>query len=214
MAKYPIFLELSGRRAVVIGAGHVAARKVQSLLAAGARLVVVAEHIENMPSAIVRDPHVEMIKAKYSKDYLVGATIAIAATDNHELNKHVFKDCQELEILCNVVDEPELCDFYVPAVVKRGDLHIAVGTEGNCPAYAGHVRKKLEEIFTEKHGEFLAELERFRKHIIADVASPADRKALLGELVDDESFEYFVQNGEAAWRRRAEKIIVQCQSGS
>jgi len=214
MAKYPIFLELSGRRAIVIGAGHVAARKVRSLLSAGARVVVLADQIENMPAAIVRDPHVEMIKAKYSKDYLVGATIAIAATDIHELNKQVFKDCQELEILCNVVDEPELCDFYVPAVVKRGDLQIAVGTEGNCPAYAGHLRKKLEEIFTEKHGEFLCELERFRKHIIADVGSPGERKTLLGELVDDESFAYFVKNGLAAWRERAEKIIEECQSRS
>lgn len=207
MAKYPIFLELGGRRAVVIGAGSVAARKSESLLAAGARLVVVAEHVENMPSAITRSPNVEVVKAKYSKDYLVGATIAIAATDNHELNKQIFRDCQELEILCNVVDEPELCDFYVPAVVKRGDLQVAVGTEGNCPAYAGHIRKKLEEIITNKHGQFLAELERFRKRVVADVTSAANRKALLGQLVDDESFECFVKDGPAAWRERVEGII-------
>ena len=214
MAKYPIFLELSGRRAVVIGAGNVAARKVQSLLEAGARLVVVAEHVENMPSNLTDDPNVEVVKAKYSKDYLVGATIVIAATDNYEVNKQIFKDCQELEILCNVVDVPELCDFYVPGVVKRGDLHIAVGTDGKCPAYAGHLRKKLEEIFTDEHGEFLAELAGFRQLVIESVAALENRKTLLGLLADDESFAYFREHGAAAWRRRSEGILEQSKSKS
>jgi precorrin-2 dehydrogenase/sirohydrochlorin ferrochelatase len=109
--------------------------------------------------------------------------------------------------LCNVVDEPELCDFFVPAVVRRGDLQIAIGTEGHYPAYAGHIRKKLEKIFTEKHGQFLAELEELRKKIIRDVPDPAERKALLGKLADDKSFEYFVESGPAQWRTFAETLI-------
>jgi precorrin-2 dehydrogenase/sirohydrochlorin ferrochelatase len=207
MAKYPIFLELGGRRAVVIGAGAVALRKVQALVAAGARLVVVAERIDDMLTIQSQGTNVKLIKSRYSKEYLTGAVLVIAATNNHELNRRIYKDCQELEILCNVVDEPELCDFFVPAVVKRGDLQIAVGTEGHCPAYAGHIRKKLEQTFTDKHGEFLAELETLRKRIIKDVPDPADRKVLLGQLVDDKSFEFFVENGAAAWWDRAEKII-------
>ena len=207
MAKYPIFLELSGRRAVVIGGGAVAVRKAQALLAAGARLVVVAERIDNMLTVLCRNKKAELIKSKYSKDYLAEAVLAIAATNNHQLNRRIYKDCQELEVLCNVVDEPELCDFFVPAVVKRGDLQIAIGTEGHCPAYAGHIRKKLEKIFTEEHGQFLAELQTLRKRIIKDVAEPADRKALLGELADDKSFEYFMENGPAQWRIFADELI-------
>jgi len=207
MAKYPIYLELSGRRVVVIGAGAVAARKAQSLTDAGARLVIVAEHINDMLTALCQGTNAKLIESKYSKDYLVGAVLAIAATNNSQLNKQIYKDCQELEILCNVVDEPELCDFFVPAVVKRGDLQIAIGTEGNCPAYAGHLRKKLEQTFTEKHGEFLAELEAFRKRIIKEVPDPTYRKTLLGQLVDDKSFEYFVENGPAKWRLFADKLI-------
>ena len=207
MAKYPIFLELSGRRVVVVGGGAVAVRKAQTLLAAGARLVVVAEKIDNIPTALCRDKNAELIKSKYSKDYLAEAVLAIAATNNHQLNRRIYKDCQELEVLCNVVDEPELCDFFVPAVVKRGDLQIAVGTEGHCPAYAGHIRKKLEEIFTEKHGQFLAELEMLRKQIIKDVSEPSERKALLGKLADDKSFEYFIENGPAQWRTFAEELV-------
>jgi precorrin-2 dehydrogenase/sirohydrochlorin ferrochelatase len=207
MAKYPIFLELTARRAVVIGGGAVAVRKARSLLEAKARLVVVAERIDDVLTSLCTGTGAELIRSKYSKDYLVGAALVIAATNHAELNRRIYKDCQELEILCNVVDQPELCDFYVPAVVKRGDLQIAIGTEGDCPAYAGHMRNKLEQVFTEKHGEFLAELERLRERIIKDVSDPTDRKALLGELVDDVSFEYFAQNGSTAWRDRAEKII-------
>ncbi|MHC4396630.1 MAG: precorrin-2 dehydrogenase/sirohydrochlorin ferrochelatase family protein [Planctomycetota bacterium] len=207
MAKYPIYLELSGRRVVVIGAGSVASRKADILLAADARLIIVAKDIDDRVAARFVGNGAELIKAKYSKDYLAGAVLVIAATNKHELNKQIYKDCQELEILCNVVDKPALCDFFVPAVVKRGSLQIAIGTEGNCPAYAGHIRKKLEKIFTDKHGEFLAELETLRKRILTDVPDHNDRKVLLGRLVDDKSFEDFIENGPNAWRQRAEKTI-------
>ena len=207
MGKYPIFLELSGRRAIVIGAGAVAARKTKSLLDAGARLVIVADKIDDVLTSLYQGTNAELIKSKYAKDYLTGAVLAIAATGDRQLNRQIYKDCQELEILCNVVDEPQLCDFFVPAVVKRGDLQIAICTEGHSPAYAGHIRKKLEQTFTDKHGEFLAELKTLRKRIIKDVADPTDRKVLLGQLVDDKSFEYFVQNGPAQWRIFADRLI-------
>jgi precorrin-2 dehydrogenase/sirohydrochlorin ferrochelatase len=207
MAKYPIFLELGGRRAVVIGGGAVAVRKAQALLAAGARLVVVAERVDDMLTALCARHDAKLVRSKYSKNYLAGAVLVIAATNSRKVNMQVYKDCQELEILCNVVDDPEFCDFFVPAVVKRGGLQIAISTEGYCPAYAGHLRKKLENVFTEKHGEFLIELESLRKRIIKDISNPANRKALLGQLVDDKSFEYFVEKGHNEWRAYADRLI-------
>ena len=207
MAKYPIFLELAGRRVVVIGAGAVAVRKAQSLLAAGARVVVVAESIDDMLTIQYQGTSAELIKSKYSKNYLAGAVLVIAATNKAALNKRIYKDCQELEILCNVADQPQLCNFFIPAVVKRGDLQIAVGTEGDCPAYAGHIRKKLEQTFADKHGRFLNELKTLRERVIKDMPDAGRRKALLGQLVDDESFEYFVQNGPAKWQQYADKLI-------
>jgi precorrin-2 dehydrogenase/sirohydrochlorin ferrochelatase len=207
MAKYPIFLELGGRRVVVVGGGPVAVRKIRALLEAGARLVVVTEEASDVLTALCTERGAELIRAKYTKQYVAGAALVIAATNDPKVNEQVYRDCQALEILCNVVDDPEHCDFFVPAVVKRGDLQIAVGTEGYCPAYAGHLRQKLEALFTEEHGRFLAELERVRREIIDGVPASADRKALLGEIVDDASFEYFKANGPAAWRRRAEATI-------
>jgi len=209
MAKYPIFLELADRRVVLIGAGKVAFRKAQSLLDAGARLVIIAEQIDDMFTALCQGTNAKLIRSRYSKEYLVGATLAVAATNNPQLNRRIYKDCQQLEILCNVVDNPQLCDFFVPAVVNRGDLKIAIGTEGVFPAYAGHIRKKLEKIFTEKHGEFLAELQKLRSRVILDVPDSAQRKALLGRLADDESLNYFIENGPAAWRSRADKLIAE-----
>jgi len=208
MSRYPIYLELKGRRVVVVGAGVVAARKIQTLSAAGARVVVVASRVSATFEHTCQKPNIELIMASYSKDYLAGATLAIAATNDLKLNRQIYEDCQQLEVLCNVVDNPELCDFYVPAVVKRGDLQIAVGTDGNCPAYAGHIRQKLEEIFTDAHGRFLGELEIIRKQIIADIGDPADRKAVLGELVREKSFDYFIKNGPDAWRKRAKNMIT------
>jgi len=180
-------------------------RKARSLLDADARLVVVADDVEQM-LCLDSNPNLELIKSKYSKDYLAGAVIVIAATNNHKLNESVYKDCQQLELLCNVVDQPGLCDFFVPAVVKRNGLQLAIGTEGNCPAYAGHIRKKLEAIFTEAHGEFLSHLEKIRKKIIKEIPEPTQRKTILGKLVDDESFQYFIEKGPDAWNIRADKI--------
>ena len=209
MAKYPIYLEMGGRRAVVIGAGGVAARKVQSLQEAGARVTVVAKQVQPNLEDAFHLPHVELILSPYSKEFLVGATLAIAATNDDVLNRQIFEDCQELEVLCNVVDQPELCDFYMPAVVKRGDLQIAVGTDGNCPAYAGHLRKKLEELFTETHGQFVDAMEQTRKQVIRSIEDPDQRKAILGRLVSDESFEYFVRHGSAQWQKYSMDLIAE-----
>jgi precorrin-2 dehydrogenase/sirohydrochlorin ferrochelatase len=199
MAKYPIYLELSGRRTVVIGAGTVALRKVQALAEAGGRVTVVAEHIAaNLNDAFLATG-AEIIVSSYSKNYLVGATLCIAATNDLPLNQRIYNDCQELEILCNVVDQPDLCDFFVPAVVKRGSLQIAISTEGSCPAYAGHIRKKLETMFTDTHGQFVEELEKVRKHIITEIHDSDRRKAIMGELASDESFDYFTAHGSETW---------------
>jgi precorrin-2 dehydrogenase/sirohydrochlorin ferrochelatase len=209
--KYPIFLNLESKRAVVIGAGSVAARKILGLLDTGARLVVVAEHIDDALKAECKNTNIEFVEAKYSKEYLVGATIAFAATNNRKTNEQIYKDCQQLDVLCNVADEPELCDFYVPAVVKRGDLQIAICTEGNYPAYAGHIRKKLEDTFTEKHGQFLAELEKLRQEIFSRIKDADKRKTVLGILAGDEAFEVFKKNGPKALGDWAEKIISESE---
>lgn len=207
MAKYPIYLEMSGRRAVIIGGGAVAVRKAESLIEAGARVTLVAEHFTTGTEEAMAQLNAATILSRYHKDFLVAATLVIAATDNSELNRRIYEDCQELEILCNVVDHPQLCDFFVPAVVKRGNLQIAISTEGQCPAYSGHLRQKLEELFTETHGRFVDELAKVRSRILEAVPDGDRRKALLGQLASDESFEYFTAHGPEQWRHHADNQI-------
>ena len=212
MTKFPIFLNMAGKRAVVIGAGAIAARKVISLLEAGARVTVVAEHIDDALKARCNQTNAEIIEAKYAKDYLVGATLAFAATNDAKTNAQIYKDCQQLEVLCNVVDNPTLCDFFTPAVVKRDDLQIAISTDGNFPAYAGHLRQKLEEIITSEHGRFVTELEKLREKVFAQITDTNKRKTILGVLAGDEAFEIFKKNGPDALRKWAEKIIAETKN--
>lgn len=192
---------------MLVGGGAVAVRKATVLLEAGARLVVVADRATDVLTDLCSRSGAELIRAKYAKEYLGEASLVVAATNDEKVNRQIYSDCQTLGILCNVVDDPPHCDFFVPAVVKRGDLQIAIGTEGNCPAYAGHLRKKLERMFTEQHGQFLGELEQMRRRIIEVLPDPADRKSVLGRLVDDDSMDYFVTEGPAAWRQRAHDMM-------
>ena len=209
MAKYPIYLDLKDKKVVVIGAGSVAERKVKSLCTAGAKVLVVARDIDRDFAKSCEEEGVKTISGNYSKEYLKGAVLAIAATNDTSLNKRVYNDCHELSVLCNVVDVPELCDFYVPAVLKRGDLQIAVSTDGSCPAYAAHLRKKLEDIFTEDHARFITELKTAREQIIKRISDHDKRKEILEELVNDGSFERFINEGPEAWQRQLQKLIEQ-----
>ncbi len=202
-----MFFKLKGRDVVIIGGGLVGLRKVQQLLSTGANLTIVSERIDDELATLCHETDTKLVKCRYSKDYLSGATLVIAATNDHELNRQIYKDCQELSLFCNVVDVPQLCNFFIPAVVKRGNLQIAVSTEGDCPAYAKHLRKKLERMFTDRHGEFLTELKTVRELIIKTVPDISDRKVLLQQLVDDKSFECFIDKGSQAWRAYAAEIM-------
>ena len=110
MSKYPIFLELKDRKVVIIGAGSIAIRKLQSLLGTGARLVIVAERFTDVLTTLCKGTKAELIQDRYSKNYLTDASLAIAATNDLQLNEQIYKDCQKLQVLCNVADQPDCCD--------------------------------------------------------------------------------------------------------
>lgn len=208
MAKYPIYLEIGGKRVVVIGAGSVASRKVEVLCRAGAKVLVVAREIQPEFAERCGRLDLEIIQSDYSKECLDGAIIVIAATNDNTLNSRIYQDCSELNVICNVVDVPELCDFYVPATVKRGPLQIAIGTDGKSPAYSGKIRRQLEKMFTEVHGQFTEEMGTVRQRVIAEVADGKIRKRIFEALITDESFDCFVNDGAESWHGYAEKLIL------
>ncbi|MHC5089630.1 MAG: precorrin-2 dehydrogenase/sirohydrochlorin ferrochelatase family protein [Planctomycetota bacterium] len=210
MPKYPIYLELQDKQAVVIGAGSVAARKTKTLVSTGANVRVVAQNIEPAFKELCEGLPITIIQGHYSKEHIQDAFLVIAATDDNALNTEIFEDCQKLKTLCNVVDVPHLCNFYVPAVINRGDLQLAISTNGKCPAYAGRLRRKFQELITEDHGRFLELLDSARQSVI-DKIQAHKRKEVLARLSDDDSYQLFLEKGPADWKAMSEKLISDYQ---
>ena len=208
MSKYPINLDLSGKPVTVIGAGQVGTRKIKALYDSGAKVTVVSKDFPEDFDSFTEQLDIEVIRSEYKKEHIQNAVLAIAATDDRTLNEQIYRDCQTAKVICNIVDVPDLCDFYVPSIVKRGDLQIAIGTDGKCPAYSARIRRKLEEIFTEDHGKFLAELAIARQKVVT-TCPPEKRKPILQKLTEEESFKYFLENDPDKWQQYADNAISQ-----
>jgi precorrin-2 dehydrogenase/sirohydrochlorin ferrochelatase len=163
---YLVNLALEGREAVVVGGGEVAVRKVQDLLAAKANVTVIAPHLCEGIVALADEKLILMHGRPYSSGDLAGAFVAIAATDDEGLNARISEDAAAMHVLVNVVDRPALCTFTVPATVSRGDLTIAIATEGRCPALAGILREELEERYGPEYSELVSLFGEARKKMI------------------------------------------------
>src|ERR1700687_1859378 len=135
-ALFPLFLKLDGRQCVVVGAGSIATQKLESLLHSGAAVRIIAPEASPEIQELVRSGRVLWTRAPFHPEHLDGALIVIAATGDPAVHQLVYRSAQQRGVLCNAVDEPERCDFYYPAVVRRGDLQIAISTAGKSPALA------------------------------------------------------------------------------
>jgi precorrin-2 dehydrogenase/sirohydrochlorin ferrochelatase len=163
---YLVNLALEGRAAVVIGGGEVAARKVQDLLAARAHVTVIAPELCEGIVALAGEQRIVAHGRPYGTGDLAGAFVAIAATDDEDLNARVAGDAAAMNVLINVVDRPALCTFTVPATMHRGDLTLAIATEGRCPALAGILREELEERYGPEYAELVRLFGEARKKMI------------------------------------------------
>lgn len=153
---YLVNLVLGDRPAVVVGAGRIAARKIGDLLVAGARVTVIAPRVALEVEALGVEGRIHLRRRAYAADDLAGAAVVVAATDDPTVNARVSEDARRAGVPVNVVDEPALCTFTIPAVVRRGDLTLAVATEGQCPAFARAVREDLEAHYGAEYAAALA----------------------------------------------------------
>ena len=149
MSYYPIFLELKGLPCLVVGGGQVAARKVEGLLAAGARVTVVSPSLDPDLAKLKSERRLVHVDRHYQHVDFKGYALVIAATDDATTNEHVAADARQSGILVNVVDKPALCDFIVPSVVRRGDVVLAISTGGLSPALARWLRQEMESYLSE-----------------------------------------------------------------
>jgi precorrin-2 dehydrogenase/sirohydrochlorin ferrochelatase len=184
MGYLPIFLDVTGRKCVVVGGGEIAARKVEALLEAGAHVTVVGPHLSPLLESIAARRLVTHIARDYERGDIRGCVLLYAATDDPKLHRELVAEARGLGIPVNVVDVPELCTFISPAVVNRGDLQIAISTSGASPAFAARLRRELEDQFGAEYALTLAVLRAARRRLHADEMDPADRMRRLKELAD------------------------------
>jgi precorrin-2 dehydrogenase / sirohydrochlorin ferrochelatase len=186
---FPMFLKLEGRQVLVVGAGKVGEPKIGGLLETGARIRVVALQASPAVREWAREEKIELAERAFSSDDLAGAFLAIVATNARTLNERVYHDAQRRGVLCNVVDVPDLCDFFYPAVVRRGDLQIAVSTAGQSPSLAQKIRQQLEKQFGPGYAVWVAELGETRKLILASDLDKDQKLELLHSLASREAVE-------------------------
>jgi precorrin-2 dehydrogenase/sirohydrochlorin ferrochelatase len=186
---FPMFLKLEGRQCLVVGAGKVGEPKIAGLLDTGARIRVVALDASPAVREWARAGRIELDLRTFSPEDLDGAFLAVVATSSRSLNELIYHEAQRRGVLCNVVDVPDLCDFFYPAVVRRGDLQIAVSTAGQSPSLAQQIRQQLEKQFGPGYAEWVAELGETRKLILASDLDKERKLDLLHSLASREAFE-------------------------
>ena len=193
---FPAFLKLKGRVVLVVGAGRVGEPKIAGLLGTGAHLRVVALE----PSAATFDwakaGAIALHQRAFVPSDLDGVFLVIVATASRELNQSVFDEAHRRGVLCNVVDVPEQCDFFYPAVVRRGDLQIAISTAGQSPFLAQRIRQQLERQFGPDYAPWVKELGETRRRILASDLSPERKRDLLQSLASAEALEAAIEAEE------------------
>lgn len=200
MSLLPIFVKLRDRVVVVVGGGAVAEGKMDGLFTAGARVRVVAPQVTPAIAQWIAQRKVEWRAKKFAPADLDGAYLVVAATSAPGVNEVVFNEADARGILCNAVDDVEHCHFYYGSVVQRGDLQIAVSTNGKSPALAQRLRRQLEKQFGPEYELWLEWLGAARELLRAGDSSANSKKALLHHLASQPMFERFLQE---ARRRRA-----------
>jgi len=175
---FPILVNLHKLPCLVIGGGSVALRKVTTLLNFKIRVTVIAPNICKPLKELSKKNEIKIIQKSYNKDSLKKFDIIFCATDNPQINQTVSKDCKNENKLLNVADVPELCDFILPAVVKRGDLTISVSSQGSAPFYAKEIKNKLNNIFPACYEDIIKLAGDYRKMVLKSkkLKSPKDKE--------------------------------------
>jgi precorrin-2 dehydrogenase/sirohydrochlorin ferrochelatase len=192
-----MFLKLAGRQCLVVGAGKVGEPKIEGLLETGARIRVVSLDASALVREWARAGRIELELRPFTTDDLAGAFLAVVATASRTLNERVYYEAQRRGVLCNVVDVPDLCDFFYPSIVRRGDLQIAVSTAGQSPSLAQKIRKQLEKQFGPGYATWVAELGDTRKLILASGLEKERKLELLHSLASREALEAALAESQA-----------------
>jgi precorrin-2 dehydrogenase / sirohydrochlorin ferrochelatase len=206
---FPMFLKLLGRPCLVVGAGAVAESKIESLMVTGARVRVVAPEGTPAVHTWAAAKRIEWQQRRFQPGDLKGMYLVVAATSSARLHRKIYNEAKKRRVRCNVVDVPELCDFYYPSVVQRGALQIAISTAGKSPSLAQRLRKELEEVFGPEYEPWLEHLGKMREKIFAATLDPEERKRQLHRAASAQAFAIFRlrRNGRFPPKRQPERKL-------
>jgi precorrin-2 dehydrogenase/sirohydrochlorin ferrochelatase len=208
MKTYPVCLiGMQARRTVVVGGGTVAARKVKDLLEAGTQVTVISPKLTTELQSLVDEEQVTLIRRPYRAGDLSEAFLVIAATDSGYVNQKVWHEAEQVGCLVNVVDDPAHCNFIVPAVVRHGDVTIAVSTGGASPALARRLRERLERLIGPEYGQLASLLAELRPQVQSRYKDQAERRRAALRLVDSDLIETIKRADMEAARARARELL-------
>lgn len=188
MDLFPIFLKLTGRRCLVVGAGNLAESKIESLQAAHAQVTVIAPDARERILDMAASGEITYHQRPFAPGDVAagGFFLVVTATDIPAVNRAVYLEAVANDILCNAVDDPPFCDFYFPSVVRRGDLQIAISTAGSSPALAQRLRKEINAQLPLDTGDWLTDLGNLRREVTQMEPLNEERKLLLHQLAQRE----------------------------
>lgn len=187
-----MFVKLDGREVLVVGAGRVGEPKIRGLLPTGAQIRVVARQASEAVREWARNDEIILEERGFVPADLDNVFLVVVATSSPDLNAQIYREAQSRRILCNVVDVPERCDFYYPAVVQRGHLQIAISTSGQSPSLAQRIRQQLERQFGSGYTHWVAALGETRRKVLASSLNPERKRDLLQSLASAEAFDALI----------------------
>jgi precorrin-2 dehydrogenase/sirohydrochlorin ferrochelatase len=184
---FPMFLKLQVKRCLVVGAGKVGEPKIGGLIDTGARIRVIALQASETVRGWAEEGKISLELRPFAAEDLDRTFLAVVATASRALNESIYREAQLRGVLCNVVDVPEYCDFYYPAVVRRGDLQIAISTNGQSPSLSQKLRQQLDRQFGPGYAQWVAELGETRRLVLASDLDPQRKSELLHSLASREA---------------------------
>ena len=210
-AGYPLFADLTGRRCVVVGGGMVAQRKVTALLRFGAKVTVISPTATQRLQRYAKRRLIRYVPRRFKACDLDEAWLVYATTDDQAINTLVFRTATRRRIFTNVVDQPTLCSFIAPAIVKRGELVIAISTGGASPTVAKRLRREFERTIGAEYAKLLRLLHSLRGVAKRKLPSYHDRKRYFDRLVRGRTFA-FVRRGKTAAARRTALALLESEA--
>ena len=193
---YPLMLNISGKRCVVIGGGNVAERKVAGLLSAGALVRVISPGLVPALQELARQERIEWRKKEAERADLEGALLVFAATDSPAVNRKLTEMAKASGILVNDAGQGEMGDFIVPAVLRRGDFVLTASSSGSSPALAARVIRELSERYGPEYEVYIDALRRIRETVKKWVTDPGERRILLMEAAEESALKEWLAAGQ------------------